>query len=464
MKKILNILFGMLCLGLTIGSAQKQMPPEGGTPKDFTLPKKQVITLRNGIEAVLVPYGSLPKVTIAVVVRSGNMNEQEHQVWLADVTGDMMKEGTASRSAEQMAEEASSMGGSVNINVGDDQTTIGGDVLSEFGPAMVRLLADVTRNPLFPESELERIKNNFLRQLTVAKSSPQQLTFEQFRKALYGDHPYGRVFPTENMLKSYTIGDVKNFYADNFGALRTTIYVAGKFDANEMEKAIRSSFDGWKKGSNPLINVPKTEAHKSFHLVERPGAPQSTIYLGLPVMNPSSKDYVKMIVTNTLLGGYFSSRVTANIREQKGYTYSPSSQISSRYHDAYYVQTADVTTDVTGPALKEIFYEINRLQKEAPPADELRGVQNYLAGTFVLQNSSRQGIINQLAFSRLQGIGDGYLTNYVKNVLAVTPADVQHIAQSQLRDGEMTLVITGDRAKVEKQIEEYTKDTPMEKK
>jgi predicted Zn-dependent peptidase len=96
-------------------------------------------------------------------------------------------------------------------------------------------------------------------------------------------------------------------------------------------------------------------------MIDRPDAAQSTIYLGLPVVDPSHKDYLGLLVTNTLLGGFFSSRVTANIRENKGYTYSPNSSISSRYRDAYWVQVADVTTDVTGPALKEILYEINRL-------------------------------------------------------------------------------------------------------
>lgn len=285
--------------------AQKQLPPEGSTPKDFTLPQKKTITLKNGIEAILVPYGTMPKVTISVIVRVGNINEKENQTWLVDLTGNLMKEGTASRSAERIAEEASSMGGTVNIFTSVDQTTIGGDVLSEFGPKMVALLADVARNPLFPESELPRLKNDMVRQLTVAKSSPQQLTFEQFRKTIYGNHPYGRVFPTEEMVKNYTIADVKKFYGDNFGAARTRIYVAGKFDVKEMEKAVRSSFESWKKGPAPFVNIPKTKAKKSFHLVERPGAPQSTIYLGLPTtINPTNKEYVKMIVTNTLLGGF----------------------------------------------------------------------------------------------------------------------------------------------------------------
>lgn len=461
-KKIIA-LCALVALGATLAFGQKQEPPQGSTPKDFKLPKKQVIKLKNGITATLVPYGSLPKVSVTVNLRTGNLNEAADQVWLADIVGDLMKEGTTSRTADAVAQEAASMGGTVNINVGPDLTNITGDVLSEFGPNLVALLADVTRNPRFPESELTRLKNDRLRQLNIAKSVPGQLTLEQFRRMLYPDHPYGRVFPTDEMLKKYTLNDVKTFYKANFGAARTNIFVAGNFDAKAMEKAIRESFEDWHKGPAPVANIPKPVAKKAFHLIDRPGAPQSTIYVGLPVMNPADKDYVKMVVTNSMLGGSFGSRITSNIREQKGYTYSPFSQVSTRYRDAYWVEIADVTTDVTGPALKEIYKEINRLQNEAPPADELKGIQNYVAGTFVLQNSSRGGIINQLSFLNLHGLNDDYLTNFVKNVHAVTPTDVQRIAQTQIRDKDMTLVITGDKKKIENQISEYGK-TLEEKK
>lgn len=443
---------------------QKEIPPEGGTPKDFTLPKKTTVLLANGIEAVFVPYGTTPKVNISVVIRVGNINEKPHQVGLADMMGDLIKEGTATRSAEQIAQEAASMGGSLNVGIGVDQSTIGGEVLSEFGPSMVALIADVVRNPVFPESELQRIKNNTLRQMTVAKSSPQQLAFEQFRKMIYGDHPYGVVFPTEEMVKSYTIADVKKFYRDNFGAARTRIYVAGVFDPKEMEKAVRKAFDGWAKGPAVFTNVPKVKAKKQFHLIDRPGAAQSTVYLGIPTINNVDNDYIKMVVTNSLLGGSFGSRITSNIREQKGYTYSPTSQLSTRYRDGYWVEMADVTTDVTGASLKEIYYEIDRLQQEPPSMSELKAIQNYIAGVFVLQNSTRGGIIGQISNLKLHGLPDSYLTNYVKKVYATTPSDVQSMTQQYIRDNEMTLVITGDKTKVEKQIEEYAKSIEVEKK
>ena len=447
----------------TVVQAQKQLPPEGGTPRDFKLPQKHQFTLPNGLAVTMVPYGSIPKVTVSVVIRFGNINEKEHQVWLADIVGDLMKEGTKSRSAQQLATEAAGMGGDIGINVGPDMTTVGGDVLSEFGPKLIGLIGDIIRNPLFPETELARLKKDRVRQLSVQKAQPGSLALEEFRRMMYPNHPYGRVFPSQEMLEKYSLDDVKEFYKNNVGAQRTSIYVAGTFDAKAIEAAVKEAFSSWEKGPAVYVNVPKPVTKKAFGLVERPGAPQSTIYVGIPVLNPIDKDYVKMAVTNSLLGGSFASRITTNIREKKGYTYSPYSQVSTRYRDAYWVEIADVGTDVTGAALKEILGEVKHLASEAPPADELKGIQNYMAGTFVLQNSTRQGIIGQLTNLKLHGLPDEYLTNYVKNVFAVTPEDVRQITQKYLRADDMTLTIVGDKKKVEEQIKDYATPKPETK-
>ncbi|RPI24115.1 MAG: insulinase family protein [Acidobacteria bacterium] len=444
-------------LALPVVLAEKQAPPEGGTPKDFKLPQKAVFKLDNGFSATLVPYGMLPKVAISVYVRSGNVNESANQVWLADVTGDLLKEGTKSRTAQKVAEEIAGMGGTIAVTVGPDQTTISTDVLSEFAPRAIELLSDVCRNPLLPESELKRIKNDRLRQLSITKTTPDSITLERFRQLLYPGHPYGRLFPTTEMLEGYTIQDVRDFYAKNFGAVRARVYVCGQFERSAVEQAIRKSFEGWDKGSDPVQNVPATTAKRQFEVIDRPGSEQSTVYLGLPVIAPGSRDYIPLVVTNSLLGGSFGSRITSNIREQKGYTYSPYSSVSSRYRDAYWAQFASISTNVTAPALTEIFHEIDRLQAEPPSVEELKGIQNYLAGTFVLQNSSRTGIISQLAFLALHGLPDDYLTGYVKAVHSVKPEDVRRIAQTYLRDQDMTLVVTGDKSKMDTQVGEFVK-------
>jgi predicted Zn-dependent peptidase len=318
-------------------------------------------------------------------------------------------------------------------------------------------MADVIRNPRFPESELPRLKNDRIRDLSIALTDPNQVALARFNKVLYPDHPYGRFFPTEEMLKSYTIDQIKAFYAGNFGAARMHIYVAGKFDQAKMESAIRKSFGDWKRGPEAAANVPKPVSTRSISIIDRPGAPQSTIYLGLPVVDPTQGDYKALLVTDALLGGSFASRITTNIREQKGYTYSPRSSVSSRYHDAYWTEYASVTTSVTGASLKEIFYEIDRLQKAPPSAEELKGIQNYLAGVFVLRNSTPDGIIGQLVFLDLQGLPDSYLTSFVKDIYAVTPEQVQEMTKKHLRVEDMVIVIAGDRKQIEKQVSPFGK-------
>lgn len=455
-----NMKLTALCISLLLSAfaiAQKQTPPEGSTPKDFTLPARTTITLENGLTATLVPFGTIPKATIRAVVRTGNVNESENEIWLADLTADMMKEGTSTRNAKQMAKDAARIGGSISVSVGDDQTSVSGDVLSDFGPEMIALVADVLCSPAFPDAELARLKADKVRELSIAKTDPNSIALEKFRGMMFPGHPYGRIFPTEKMLEGYSIQQVRDFYNTNFGAMRTHVFVAGKFDAKKVEEALRKAFGSWKRGTEAVLNIPKPVCQRSIYMIDRPGVPQSTVYIGLPVIDPSNPDYRTLQVVNSLLGGSFGSRITSNIRENKGYTYSPVSSISSRYRNAYWAEFASITTEVTGPAIKEIFYEIDRLQAEPPSADELRGIQNYLAGVFVLQNSDPNGIINQLSFLDLHGLPESYLTDYVKTVYSVTPEQVQQMTAKYLRDPEMMIVIAGDRKKVEKQVAQFGK-------
>ena len=457
--KRLTPLFALASLALLAiparAQAPRETPPVPGTPKDFTLAALRSFTLPNGIEVTMAPYGITPKVAVRLVIQTGNVNESAEQTWLADLTRDLMLEGTTTRTAQQIAEQAAQYGGAVAFNVGMNESSIGGDVLSEFGPDMVRLVADIARNPKFPESELARLKANRLRQITVAKSQQQQLANEKFLATLYPNHPYGRLFPTESQVQGYTGDQVRAFHAANYGARRSHFYVVGRFDAPAMEAAIRQSLGDWQPGTAPVFTAPTPKTSRVIHVVDRPGAVQSTIYLGLPVVDPSHPDYIALRVTDAILGGSFSSRITSNIREQKGYTYSPFSTINPFLKNAYWAEIADVTTNVTGPSLKEIFLEIDRLQAEPPSAQELQSIQKYLAGIFVLQNSSRNGIINQLQFTELHGLGEAYLRDLVRKIYAVTPADVQRIAREYLKDDTMTIVIAGDRRVIEEQIKPF---------
>jgi zinc protease len=449
--------FSAATFGQAAGAAAtpKQAPPQGSAPKAFTVPAHETYSLPNGMKVTLVPYGNIPKVTVSLALRSGNIDESSDKLGLADITGELMKEGTKTMSSEQVAQAAAQMGSSLGIGVGVDETTVAMDVLSESGPASVKLLADVVENPLLPESELARLKTNMLRQIAVSKTQPAQIALAQFRKLMYGDHPYGEVLPTEASINGISIDDARKFYAANFGAARAHLYVAGKFDAAAMKKAISESFGGWAKGTPPENRPASPKTQRLLDVTDRPGAPQSTIYAGLPVAGPTNPDFIMLGVANTLLGGSFASRITTNIREQKGYTYSPRSQVSTRYHDAYWAEVADVTTKDTGASLKEIFGEITRLQQQAPPEEELKGIQSYISGLFVIQNSSRQALIGQLRYVDLQGLSDDYLKTYVQKVNAVTPAQVQAMTTKYIKPESMTIVVVGDKSKITDQLKDY---------
>jgi predicted Zn-dependent peptidase len=451
MKKCLLVPAVFLGL-LSPAAGQKQTPPEGTAAKPFTVPKSETYALANGMKVTLVPYGIIPKAAVSAMIEAGGINEGKAHGGVAAITGELLKEGTAQWTSQQLSEETARMGSSLGVSVNADRTDIEMDVLQEFAPDAVKVLAEVLEHPRLPESELARLRNDSLRQIALQLSQPQTIAAVRFRKLLYGDHPYGTVVPAEADIKKITIQDVKDYYAGNFGAQRTHLYIAGKFDSAAVKKAIEANFRGWTKGPARAEMVPTPAAHKVLEVSDRPGAPQSTLIVGLPVASPASPDAIPLGVTNALLGGSFNSRITANIREQKGYTYSPFSEISRRYHDAYWAQHADVTTKFTGPSLKEIFGEIERLQKEPPAAAELKGIQSYLSGVFVIQNSNRTAVIGQLQNVDFQGLGSEYLKTYVQKVNAVTPTDVQRLTSQYLKPELMTTVVVGDKAKINEQL------------
>lgn len=437
--------------------AQKETPPSGGQPKPFVFPKQETYTLGNGMKVTLVQYGSIPKVAMQAVVRAGSLNERSDQRWISDMVATLLKEGTTNKSAEQIALETAEMGGSLFTSAATDKTTIGGEVLSEFDTRFLNLLADVVTNPRFLSEDLEKVRANKLRELTINRATPGSIAWERFRNVIFAGHAYSSIFPTEAGLKAYTLQDVKSFYFNQFGAARTHLYIAGQFDTAKVKAAIEKTFGNWKKGPEPIRDVPRVAGKKSFDLIDRPGSPQSTIYLGMPAMSPSDPDFIKFTVLDSLLGSSFGSRITSNIRENKGYTYSPNSFIWNRYKTGYWIENADVTTEHTGASIKEILFEIERLKNEPVPAAELQGIKNYLVGIYVLQNSSRAGVIGQLENVNYNELPGDYISTYIQKLSAVTAADIAEMAKKYLVTDKMAIVVVGDKAKVEEQLKPYSR-------
>jgi predicted Zn-dependent peptidase len=460
---VLVALLGAAVSGAQQGAAPapvKETPPPVGTPRDFRVPPRRTIDLPNGMKLTLVPYGRMPKAAIELELRTGVIDEGPGDVSLGAVTTDMLLEGTTTRSPQDISRQAAEMGGAVSATGGAEVVSIGGEVLSEFAPQFVSLLADVARNPRMAAADLGRIIDKHVRDNAIALSQPGTLAQKKFREITWGDHPFARSFPPESALRAFNVERVTNFHRTNFGARRAHLYVSGVFDAHRVERAVRDAFGDWAAGNPPTENPPRPVARRQLEVVDRPGSVQSSMWMGLPVANPTAPDWVQMNVTDALLGGAFGSRITTNIREDKGYTYSPFSFLWTRKGSSLWMEVADVTTNVTGASLTEIFKEMERLRTEPPPAAELTGIKNNMAGVFTIQNSSRFGLISQLQFVDLHGLGPTYLTSYVKNVLAVTPEDVRATAQKHLDPNRVSIAIVGDKGAIEPQLGQFRPIVP----
>jgi predicted Zn-dependent peptidase len=449
-------LAALAALGLLAAplAAQSDYPPmpKAGPPKAFKVPASESYRLPNGMQVTLIPYGQVPKATVSLRIYAGSLNEGE-ETGLASFMAQMLREGAGGRTNTQIAEAAAAMGGGLGVNSNAHETILNLSVLAEHADDAVKLVGDLARRPTFPASEFDRVRQNYLRGVAVAKSQPQAAADVALASAYYGTgHPYGRVMPSDAQLQGYRLEDLKRFHASNFGARRARLYVAGRFDAAAVKAAVEASFGDWEAGPERLRLPAAPQPGPKVLLVDRPGAPQSTLRLAFPAPAAGAASDIPFRVTNALLGGSFTSRITQNIREEKGYTYSPFSGVNHNPGEAAWGFYADVTTDVTGAALKEVFGEIRQLQTENVPDEEATGIRTWLGGTFVLQNASPGGLIGSIAQRDFHGLPANWLDAYVPGVLAVTGADMQRLARETLPLDRMILVVVGDLAKVEPQL------------
>ena len=427
--------------------AKEPVPPMG-TPRPLTLPAKREFRLDNGLAVTFVAFGTVPKATLMLTLATGDIADGE-RAGLADVVAQLLKHGAGALDTDALARRAAEMGGGLDTGASTEQMTVSLDVLAERTPDAVAMIADVVRRPRLPAADLAAIKTGMKRNIAIMRSQAQGIAGEAFAKLLWGDTPYGRSLPSDAAIDALTLTDVQRFLAAEFGAGRAHLYLAGRFDEASAERAIRVGFGSWAPGPTARRAQPAQASRHVVRLIDRPGAKQSTIMLGREVPGPAAPGFMALSVANALYGGTpLLSRLDQNLREDKGWTYGVGSRISPYRAIAGWSVSADVNTDDTGAALGEMFRELEVLRTVPPPADELRRVQNYKAGTFLIGASSRQGLLGQLAFLAQQGLDDDWLTHYVEHVAAVSPADAQAAAALNLDPRQMVLVIVGDLAKI----------------
>lgn len=429
--------------------------PEVTPLESAPLPPRRIEVAGEGVKTTLVAAGVVPVAGIRLVVHAGSAHVPAGQTWLDRFLQDYLREGTEDLEAGAFAAALAELGGHLSVSGDEHTTTLSTEVPSEHAPAATRLLISAARAPRFPAAAAERLRDDLQRTAAIASAQPGWLAHAAFRGALYAGHPYSSVLATPEEIDGLTTEAAQAWWESHAGGSNARLMVAGMFDADALLEAADTALSGWRGQPSPAVPGPQGTSSRVVHYVERPGAEQSTLQIGLRVPAPGDVDYVPLEVVNALLGGSFYSRITLNIREDKGYTYSPRSAISSRPGDAYWAETADVTTNVTGASIREILGEIERLRSEPPSREELDGIINYVSGAFVIRQATPGGILNHLEFLDLHGLDTSYSASYVERVRQVTPEEVRNLAEQYLDPARMPIVVVGDREQVEEQVAEF---------
>jgi zinc protease len=438
--------------------------PSVGAPKPFTAPKVVEHTYPNAMRVALVPFSATPTARIELVLRAGTAHESPNQPAVAQLVGQLLLEGTRSRSAESIARLLSDLGvvgGSVSISTSSHETTLGVDVLPESAPRMIELVADLVRHPSFPQSALDRAKSNMIRRFQAQRSQAEWLGTSRTNSLLFPGNPLDRV-PAENEMESITLALIAQFHADYYAPNRSRLYVAGTFDRANVERAAREAFASWGKSSAPPLLLPKatrlTEGaapdRPVIHLIDRPGATQARVQVSFPAVDPPHPDQQVLNEINTMMGSVQTARIVANIRERNGYSYNIHTRLIRRPGSTQWAVVGDITNNVVAPALREILGEITRLRAEAPAPEELRAFQSFMAGVLISENSTASGVLGSLRWMDLYGVDEGYLGRFIQDVYAVTPEAIQQIAGRYLTPARMVIVIVGDRKALAQQLEE----------
>ncbi len=421
--------------------------------RPVTWPKRTKTRLSNGLEVILAESHAIPKFHGQLSFRSGNAAVVDRGPGLAEMTATVVRTGTNLRVSRQIEEDLRRIGADLSSSAGADTTGIGFAGLSELAEPLLGLVNELAREAAFPEPEFERERRQKLEEAKLDRTQPGFLASERLRKVLFGEHPYAIVAPTEPQVAAYKRTDLMQVYREFYTPENALLVMVGDFDSSAMLKSIEKVFDGWtgKKPAPKATPDPAQPKGRRVYLVHVPGAVQTQILAGCHAITRKHADWVKLGLTNSLYGGAFNSRLVMNIREDKGYTYSPRSGVNALRQHGYFSVSAAVRNDVVAASLTEIFYEIDRLRSLPVPEPELADARNYLSGIFSMGLATQDGLLSQLATVALNDLPDDYLETYREKVRALTPADLLATARKYLDSANMQIVVVGDRTKIEDQ-------------
>jgi zinc protease len=448
-----------LVLVVAVGVAAAQQldrtkPPAPGPVPELKVPSWTTGKLANGAQLIVAERHDLPLGYFSIAFEGGaNQLERADKLGVAAFTAAMLREGTKTRSAEQLALDLQLLGTNVGIGIGDESGSVSFLSTTEKFEPTLQLLADMLLNSTFPADALERLRQQRLVSLANQNAQPGFIANRVFARVVYGaEHPYGLTADADT-IKSVTRDDIVELHQEYFRPGRAIVTVAGDIDASGAKAAIEKALAGWSAGgSKPPFAYPKLPEPRetTIYLVDRPGSKQSVIDIGLPGPPRSTPDYMALQVMNFILGGHFQSRLNANIREEKGYSYGVSSGFSYGKGPGPFRAGGDIVSDKTDAALVEFMKELRGIQGGRPVTDEeMQTAKDTLIQRLPGQFASVQSVAGAITGIYLQGLPEDYYQNYAKNVRAVTKEDVLRVAKQYVDLGRLNIVVVGDLKSIE---------------
>jgi zinc protease len=454
------------CVGLVVAagligigaqqSPDRSKPPASGPAPTLKIPAIQKRALSNGLPVWIVGMHEVPVIDVTLIVKSGTTADPVGRYGLANLTAAMLDEGAGSRSALDLADAVEFLGASLSTASSFDFSSVHLHSLVSKFDAALPLFADVALRPTFPPAELERLRKERLTTLLQTRDDPASLASMAFSRLLFGpSHRFGTpTMGNEASNRAFSAADVRGFYDSHYQPQNATLLVVGDVTPAAALPKLERAFGGWKNGApivKPAVAAAAQPAARQLYLIDKPGAAQSQIRMGLVGVARSTPDYFIIDVMNTMLGGSFSSRLQQNLREEHGYTYGASSSFSMRAIPGPFVAGAGVQSDKTVESLREFFKEIDGM-KAPVPAAELNRVRNLQALGFPANFETTSNMAERLTELVVYGLPETFLAEYVPKIQAVAAADLQRAAGQYLPSEKFAVVVVGDLAKIEQPI------------
>jgi len=432
-------------------------PPVLPPPPAPQLPPVQRHRLPNALDVYIVERRELPVVDARLVVRGAGYDDPPAFAGRAFLLGDLLDQGTTTRTAFDIADQAELLGASLETRASWDAFAAALHVLTPRLEPALDLLTDVVTRASFPEAEIERARSERLAAILQENDEPRSIATRAFNRHAYGHaHPFAAPLAgTRTTIEALRRADLLSLYTDRFSPVNAFLVLVGDVSADRVLPLVESLLADW---STPAVaNTPGYEtlpqSPAEVHIVDRPGAPQSELRVGMPGPRRDTDDYFPLLVANTVLGGAFTSRLNMRLREEKAYTYGAGSSFAFRAGGGPFLASTAVATAATADATDVMVTEIARMTEEPVPAAELERAKSYIVLGLPRTFETTGNIAEHVSEVALYGLGSDYYDTYAARVAGVSAADVQAASARWLKRERLTIAIAGDTTAIRGDLE-----------